>query len=116
MKMMHVTIQTKNFDEEVKFYQEIIGLTIQQEMNGMGRHIVFLGDNENGTPIEIIDRPDAENSGNQFLSIGYKTENVVKMREMLIEKGYEVSEMVSPMPQIQFFFAKDPAGVTVQFI
>ena len=61
-------------------------------------------------------RPDAENSGNQFLSIGYKTEDVVKMRETLIEKGYEVSEMVSPMPQIQFFFAKDPAGVTIQFM
>ena len=116
MKMMHVTIQTKHFTEELKFYQEIIGLTIQHEMNGMGRHIVFLGDGENGMPIEIIDRPDAENSGNQFLSIGYKTEDVVKMRETLIEKGYEVSEMVSPMPQIQFFFAKDPAGVTIQFM
>ena len=116
MKMMHVTIQTKNFDEEVKFYQEIIGLTIQNEMNGMGRHIVFLSDNEGGTPIEIIDRPDAENTGNQFLSIGYKTEGVEKMRETLIENGYEVSEMVSPMPQIKFFFAKDPAGVTIQFM
>ena len=116
MKMMHITIQTKNFNEEVRFYQEIIGLSIQQEMNGMGRHIVFLGDHENGVSIEIIDRPDAENSGNQFLSLGYKTEDVVKMREMLMEKGYEVSEMVSPMPQIQFFFAKDPAGVTIQFM
>ena len=63
MKMMHVTIQTQNFNEEIKFYQEVIGLSIQHEMNGMGRHIVFLGDNEGGMPIEIIDRPDAENSG-----------------------------------------------------
>ena len=116
MKMMHITIQTKNFDEEIKFYLEVIGLAIQREMNGMGRHIVFLGDNEGGMPIEIIDRPDAENSGNQFLSIGYKTEDVVKMREMLLAKGYEVSEMMSPVPQIQFFFAKDPAGVTIQFM
>ena len=116
MKMMHITIQTKNFNEEVKFYQEIIGLTIQNEMNGMGRHIVFLGDNEGGMPIEIIDRPDAENSGNQFLSMGYKTEDVVKMRETLLEKGYEVSEMICPMSQIQFFFAKDPACVTIQFM
>jgi len=116
MKMMHITIQTKNFNEEVKFYQEIIGLTIQNEMNGMGRHIVFLGDNEGGMPIEIIDRPAAENSGNQFLSMGFKTEDVVKMRESLIEKGFEVSEMVSPVPQIQFFFVKDPAGVTIQFM
>ena len=45
MKMMHITIQTQNFNEEIKFYQEIIGLSIQHEMNGMGRHIVFLGDN-----------------------------------------------------------------------
>ena len=66
MKMMHITIQTKHFAEELKFYQEIIGLTIQHEMNGMGRHIVFLGDGEGGMSIEIIDRPDAENSGNQF--------------------------------------------------
>ena len=116
MKMMHITIQTKNFNEEIKFYQEIIGLSIQHEMNGMGKHIVFLGNNEGGTPVEIIDRPDAENSGNEFLSIGFKTEDVVKMREILIEKGFEVSEMVSPMPQIKFFFAKDPAGVTIQFM
>ena len=116
MKMIHITIQTKHFAEELKFYQEIIGLTIQHEMNGMGRHIVFLGDGEGGMSIEIIDRPDAENSGNQFLSMGYKTEDAVKMRETLIEKGYEVSEIVSPMPQIQFFFAKDPAGVTIQFM
>ena len=67
-------------------------------------------------PIEIIDRPDAENSGNQFLSMGYKTDDVVKMRETLMKKGYEVSEMISPMPQIRFFFAKDPAGVTIQFM
>ena len=116
MKMMHITIQTQKFNEEIKFYQEIIGLSIQHEMNGMGRHIVFLGDNEGGMPIEIIDRPDAENSGNQFLSMGYKTDDVVKMRETLMKKGYEVSEMISPMPQIRFFFAKDPAGVTIQFM
>ncbi len=36
MKMMHITIQNQNFNEEIKFYQEIIGLSIQHEMNGMG--------------------------------------------------------------------------------
>lgn len=116
MKMMHVTIQTRHFDEEVRFFQEIIGLTVRQEMNGVGRHIVFLDDNNDGMPIEIIDRPDAEISGNQFLSMGYKTEDVDKTRETLIAKGYEVSEFVSPMPHVKFFFAKTPAGVTIQFM
>jgi len=45
-----------------------------------------------------------------------QTQNAVEMREMLIQKGYEVSEMVSPVPHVQFFFAKDPAGVTIQFM
>ena len=116
MKMMHITIQTKHFQEELQFYQEIMGFTVRQELNGMGRRIVFLDDGSNGMPIEIIDCPDAETSGNRFLSMGFKTEDVVKMRETLLEKGYEVSEMVSPMPQIRFFFAKDPAGVTIQFL
>ena len=63
MKLMHVTIQTKHFAEEVKFFKEVIGLDTQNEMNGNGRHIVFLGDDKGGAPIEIIDNPDAENSG-----------------------------------------------------
>lgn len=31
MKMMHVTIQTRHFDEEVRFFQEIIGLIEMQK-------------------------------------------------------------------------------------
>lgn len=116
MKMIHITIQTQNFNEEIKFYQDVIGLSIQHEINQMDRHIVFLGESERDIQIEIIDNPNAQNSGNQFLSIGYKTDDVEKMREALKEKGYEVSEMISPMPQVQFFFAKDPAGVTIQFM
>ncbi len=31
MKMMHITIQTQNFNEEIKFYQEIIGLSFNMK-------------------------------------------------------------------------------------
>ena len=116
MKMMHVTIQTQNFNEEIKFYQEGIGLSIQHEMNGMGRHIVFLGDNEGGMPIEIINRPDAENIGNQFLSMGYKTEDVVKMRETLIKKRIRSVGNGVPYAADSVLLCKRPAGVTIQFM
>ena len=31
MKMLHVTIQTARFEEEIAFYRDIVGLTIRRE-------------------------------------------------------------------------------------
>ena len=115
MKMVHVTIQTKHFEEEIKFYQEIVGLAIQSQMEGP-KKIAFLADSADETKVEIIDNPEADNSGNPNISMGFKSEDVEKKREELIALGYEVSPMISPVPAVKFFFTKDPAGVTVQFI
>lgn len=115
MKLMHITIQTNNFDTELQFYQQIVGLTVQHEMNVNGRHLVFLSGNGE-TNIELIDNPQAVSAGNENLSLGFKTENVEDKRNELLSLGYEVSEMISPMPQAKFFFVKDPAGVTLQFM
>ena len=37
-------------------------------------------------------------------------------REEMIAAGFEVTPMITPMPNVKFFFVKDPAGVNVQFI
>lgn len=34
----------------------------------------------------------------------------------MLETGLDVSPMISPMPQVQFFFVTDHAGVNVQFM
>jgi len=39
-----------------------------------------------------------------------------RFTEELIRMGLEVSPMISPAPQVHFFFVKDPAGVNVQFM
>ena len=59
---------------------------------------------------------EAENAGNEFLSIGFRTQDVEAKREELLEKGLNVSPMVSPGPQVKFFHVTDPAGVRVQFM
>ena len=116
MKMLHVTIRTEKFEDELRFYQEIAGLQLTRDMRPMGRNMVFLANKEGETEIEIIDTPDAGNAGNDNLSIGFKTEDVVKKREELMVLGFEATPMINPAPQVQFFFVKDPAGVTVQFM
>ena len=116
MKMLHVTIRTNKFADELAFYSDIVGLRIIRDLRERGRGIVFLADKEEDTCIELIDSPDAGDAGNPFLSVGFETGDVVKMREKLISLGMEVSPMESPMPHVNFFFVKDPAGVTVQFM
>lgn len=116
MKLSHVTIQTKNFEEEIYFFEKHVEMEIVHRMQGMGRNIVFLTGGEGGSNIEIIEKLDTENSGNENISLGFKTEDIEKKREELISDGYEVTPMISPMPNAKFFFAKDPAGVTIQFM
>ena len=116
MKMLHVTIQTNKFEEELQFFMEHVGLVMQKDLRPMGRKIVFLANTSVETSIEIIEKADADNSGNPNLSIGFQAEDLEKKLEELMTAGYEVTPMISPMPGVQFFFVKDPAGVSIQFM
>ena len=55
-------------------------------------------------------------AGNEFLSVGFRTDNAEAKREALLAAGLEVSPMMRPNPQVRFFFVRDPAGVNVQFM
>ena len=90
MKMQHVTILTKYFDEEIKFYEDYAGLKIVRDMRPH-MDLVFLADGPEETKVEIIRNPEAEASGNQYI-------------------------LISPNPHVKFFYVKDPAGVRVQFV
>ena len=105
MKILHVTIQTSKFEEELAFYQEHVGLTLQRDLRPQGKDLVFLAGGEGETCIEIIRDPEAGDAGNPHLSVGFLTEDVSKKREALIAAGFQATPMV-----------QDPAGVRVQFM
>lgn len=116
MKLVHITIQTNHFDEELHFYQTYVGMSIQSDLRPAGKPIVFLADTAGDTQLELIENPDADNSGNEHLSIGFQADSLDALRMNLEQDGLAPSPMISPMPQVRFFFVKDPAGVNVQFI
>ncbi len=115
MKMLHVTIQTNRFEEEIKFYEKEVGLTLQRDMRPH-KDLVFLANAAVETCVEVLHNSEADDAGNKNLSIGFKTDDVEKKREEMVAAGYEATPMISPMPEVKFFFVKDPAGVTVQFM
>ena len=115
MKMQHVTIQTEKFVEEIRFYEELCGIRIVRDLRPH-EDLVFLADGEGETRVEIIRNPEAKDSGNQYISIGFGTGDAAALRDEYIAKGLDVTDMISPNPHVKFFYVKDPAGVKVQFI
>ena len=115
MKFLHVTIQTNRFEDEIEFFENEVGLTIQRDMRPK-RDLVFLANAAGDTCVEVLRNPEADDSGNQNLSLGFQTDDVKKKREEMVAAGYQVTPLISPMPGVQFFFVKDPAGVSVQFM
>lgn len=116
MKISHITIQTRHFDAEIAFYEKYTGMTVQQDMRPMGRNMVFLADNKDATQIEIIENLESEDIATPHLSIGFHTADIDALHRELSEAGFEVTPFVTPMPQVRFFFVKDPAGMNIQFM
>ena len=115
MKMVHVTIRTVNFDEEIKFYEDFTELVINQDMRP-AFDLVFLAHIDGGTRVEIIRDPEANDSGNENLSIGFATTDAEGLRQDFMERGLDCTRIISPNPHVKFFYVTDPAGVKVQFI
>lgn len=111
--MQHVTIHSKDMEASVKFYTEVVGLSVRNKIENGPMKITFLTSYSNDTAIEIIG--DAEGSfEGKGISVGFKADDVDKKRSELEEKGLNPSPMVVHGPA-KFFFVKDPNGFTIQF-
>lgn len=114
MKIKHITINTADLEKSMKFYEDIIGLKLQRDLRQFGSPIVFLADGDDPC-IELIENPAQAYSG-AGISIGFHTEDVEAKRAELEEKGFAPTPMLSPNPNVKFFFIQDPNGVKIQFI
>jgi lactoylglutathione lyase len=106
-----------NMDESLKFYQEIVGVSISRRFTaGAGIEIAFLGEEE--TKVELVCNPNHKKAGNaEGISLGFEVQSVDNMIEVIKEKGLEVeSGPFQPNPHIKFFHVKDPNGVSIQFV
>ena len=117
MKFCWCTITVDDMDDSLKFYQEIVGLTISRRFTaGPGMEISFLGEGE--TKIELVCNPNHKAMGNsEGISLGFEVKSVDEMIKVIKEKGLEVdSGPFQPNPHIKFFHVKDPNGVSIQFV
>jgi lactoylglutathione lyase len=119
MKFCWCTITVQNMEDSLKFYQEIVGLSINRRFAvGPAVEISFLGDGEGETKVELICSSSHQAKNNiENISLGFEVESVDEKIKFIKEKGLEVdSGPYQPNPHIRFFFVKDPNGVSIQFV
>ena len=115
MKMVHVTIFTGCLEDSIKFYEDVVGLKIQNDLREFGGNIVFLAKDEGDTQVELIYDPQKAYKGSG-ISMGFHVDDVEAKREEILAKGLNPTPIITPNPHVKFFFVEDPNGVTVQFI
>lgn len=117
MKFCWSTITVKNMEESLKFYQELIGLSLNHRFQAEpNMEIAFLGQGE--TQVELIcDKEVKEINMGEHISLGFEVSNLDEMMDLVKERGIEIhSGPFQPNPNVRFFFVLDPNGLRIQFV
>lgn len=117
MKLCWCTVAVGNMEESLKFYQEIVGLSLNNRFKGgPDAEIAFLG--EGDAQVELMHNAEHMSEvKSSAVSLGFEVDSVENKLGFLKEYGIEVeSGPFQPNPHMKFFFIKDPNGVRIQFI
>lgn len=117
MKFCWTTINVKDMEQSLQFYQEIIGLNLNRKMKaGPGMELAFLGTGE--TQVELIwnSKAGAVSFGSD-ISLGFEVDSLDKTIEFLKIRNIPIhSGPFQPNPSVKFIHVLDPNGLRIQFV
>lgn len=117
MKIKLVTFQVENIEKSLKFYRDILGMSIVEDIRYGDLRLVFLG-NDGEVHIELVCNSKAEYipqiSNN--MSVGIEFDNVTEIVACLKEHNYKVEGPICPNPETTFYITEDNNGFRIQLI
>lgn len=117
MKFSHVTIMVKNLDESLAFYQDIIGLSLQNRMQtGPDGEIAFLGDGDTMRLELAYNKTKGSPVYDENFFIGFMINSMDETVGFLKAKGIESSDIVPLKPPARCIFITDPNGIKLQLL
>ena len=117
MQFIWTTLNVKNMDESLKFYQEVIGLPLNRRFAaGPGVEIAFLG--EGSAEIELISNGTGSDiTVGKDISWGFEVDSLDGAMAMMGQKGVAIQGgPFQPNPHTRFFYVLDPNGMKIQIV
>lgn len=117
MNTCWITIYVNNMAESIRFYTDIMGLTISHGFSPQpGMEITFL--NAGSILLELIYDPNnLDISLGKDISVGFQTQSLEKKIAELQAKGViNIIGPISPTPNISFIYITDPNGLKLQIV
>ncbi|AFA48574.1 VOC family protein [Acetobacterium woodii] len=117
MKLSWVTVTVNDLDESIRFYTEVVGLTInRRQPAGPDTELAFLGDGE--TKLELVcNRTIQDFVIGSSISLGFEVDSLDETMATLKAQGIALhSGPFQPTPSIKFILITDPNGLKVQFL
>lgn len=110
------TITTEKLEESVKFYEEVVGLSVARRFSpAPGTEITFLKDGD-GFEIELLQSCKHMNAEKDGVSLGFEVKSLADALALAKSKNISVFGGPTKVPGCSFFFVKDPNGVSIQFV
>ena len=117
MSFCWVTINVKDMNQSLKFYEEIVGLKLNRRFEvGQDMELAFVGEGE--TQLELVYNKNSNYiKFEENISLGFKVSSVNKKMKFIKDKGLEIhGGPFEPNPSIKFFYVLDPNGLKIQFV
>ena len=122
MRLLHIMIRVKNYEESMRFYGELLGLKEVKTMGLDDCKLHFLADGYGNVQIELtenFDTPmDGYKNGDAFGHFAFETESFDECTQKLHKMGYEYlyEPFVLENTGLKIAFIKDPDGNEVEII
>ncbi len=122
MKFLHSMIRVKNIDESLRFYTELMGMTLSHKKRLDDCELYFLDDESKCCQLELTyndETPqDGYENGNAFGHFAFGVESLAEFGKKLTEMGYEY--LYEPFDLngkgTMIAFVKDPDGNEIELI
>lgn len=124
MRLLHTMLRVGNLDKSIKFYTEIMGMTLlRQKDYPDGKFtlaFVGYGDEKDNTAIELTNNWDTDSyeMGNGFGHLAIEVDDVYVACEKIKQQGGDIIREAGPMNAgtTIIAFVKDPDGYEIELL
>jgi lactoylglutathione lyase len=120
MKWDHMGIKSSDVDRSLRFYTDILGLEMQEELEILGKRFYFVGNDTVSIEIEAGNPGDTQvdpRTQNGLYHLAFTVDDVEGLVDRLKSEGIPIAlEPFSTRPDRIVAFVEDPDGAFIQLI